>query len=376
MRKGSQTIVGWTSSDGDIGVSAYDQESGDTQSTVLDPAFEVDDHSSPAIFVRDDDRLVLFWTEHNTQTIYWKISETPSDVSSFGPLKSFDTASAVNYPQPVPWDGGIRLYYRYGSGDSSVWAYRDSTDGASSFGARQTLFDDASESWNYIHPYVDSNKLHFAMGDHRMETPGIYHWYLEDGTYYESGGTEIQSASSAITAVSDVTTVYDGGASGNNPPKQYDLQTDSNGNPVVVFTEHVETGSGGGDGDYRARWAKWDGSQWVVGAEITAMGGAMPENHYYEGGLSLDSQDPTTVYVSVEQDSRNYQIQEWTTNDGGSTWSKVRDRSRGVGTITNPTKRGRPISPRDHDGSVSVLWFEGKYGGFTNYLTRIQRDTS
>ncbi len=85
------------------------------------------------------------------------------------------------------------------------------------------------------------------------------------------------------------------------------------------------------------------------------MGDSLPENHYYEGGLSLDSADPTSVYVSVEQPNRNYEIQEWQTSGNGSSWTKQRDVSAADATFASPTKRGRPISPRGHQGDLPIL---------------------
>lgn len=362
-------------SDGSIGLTEFDHANDTFSDTVVDSEFDVDDHNSPAIYRRDDGHLILFWTAHNNADIRYAISDNPLDASSFGSIQTIGTDDVVDYPQPVAWNSNIRLYYRYGGGTDSRWSYRESADNGQTWSSRQDVFDDSNEEWTYVHPYRDGSQIHFAMGDHRMTDTGIYHWYLEGGDYYESGGTLIQSADSAITSVSDLTRVYDGTASGNNPAKQYDLICDSNGNPHVAFTEHVSTGSGGGDGDYRARWGTWDGSQWVVGSEITPMGGALPETHYYEGGLSLDSQDPSTVYVSVEQDNRNYQIQEWTTDDGGLTWSKVTDLSPADATLTDPTKRGRPISPRGHDGSELItLWWAGMYSDYTNYDTQVRRE--
>jgi hypothetical protein len=343
---------------------------GTTTTTEIDRVSVIDDHSSPALYRRSDGRLVAFWTDRGTatdDTLYWTISDNADDISSWGSVNSFTATSEVDYAEPVAWNSNLRLYYRMGG----PWKYRVSTDSGASFGSEQA-FTNFSESRIYIHVWRDGSQLHFALGDHRMTSTGIYHWYQESGDYYTSDGTLIQSASTELTSLSDLTLVYDGTAQGNNPAKQYDLTTDSNGNPVVAFTEHVSTGSGGGDGDYRARWAKWDGSQWVVGAEVTAMGGALPESHYYEGGLSIDRADPTTVYVSVETSNRNYQIQEWTTADNGSTWSKARGVSAGDATLTDPTKRGRPISPRDHDGALPVLWWAGYYDDFTDYLTQVR----
>jgi len=352
-------------------VSAVDPVTKATRTSVLGRVPVIDDHSSPAIYVRDDDRLVAFWTVRgsgpDTDTMFWRIAANSLNIDSWGETRTFAGSEIIDYPQPIEWDNNLRLYHRLGGSSSTLsWVYRESTDGGQSFGSPQTLHN---IGYGYCHPYRDGGKLHFAVGDHRMSPSVIGHWYLENGDYYQSDGTLIKSESTAIADTTEITTVADL----SNNVKLYDLITDSNGDAYIAFTEHVATGSGGGDGDYRARWAKWDGSQWTVGSEITAMGGSLPETHYYEGGLSLDSQDPTTVYVSVETSNRNYQIQEWTTSDDGASWSKVRDVSPSGPTVTSPTKRGRPISPRGHQDDLRVLWWEGRYDFYTDYKTRGER---
>ncbi|ELY39893.1 glucosyl hydrolase family protein [Natronorubrum tibetense GA33] len=364
-----------------VGITAYDHNDGATESVrVSDELDWTDDHSSPAIHVRDDDRLIVYWTDRGegTENMDYAISENALDISSWGSTQSFTSADVenVDYPQPVPWDGELRLYYRVGGHIDGKWKYRVSTDGGETYGSEQDFVDLVSEAI-YIHPYQHEDRLHFALGDHRMDTPAIRHWYLEGGDYHESDGTVIQSGDQELTDETELTLVYDGEASGNNPPKQYDLICDGAGRPHVAFTEHVETGEGGGDGDYRARWAKWDGSEWVIGSEIVEMGGSLPEEHYYEGGLSLDSQDPTRVYASVETDNRNYQIQEWSTDDDGESWSS-KDLSPADESVTRPTKRGRPISPRGHQNDLPVIWWAGRYDHFnysqgSGYDTKVQR---
>lgn len=372
MRVGEQTLIGSISNEGQIQLSAFDHGTGSLETNGI-ATVTADDHSNPAVFVREDGHIIAFWSDRfsNQDEMRWRISDSPGDISSFGALRTFTGSDNLNYAEPVTFGGEIRLYYRVGPIGSGVWAYRASTDGGETFGSPQTIADWGAAT--YIHVYEDGERLHFASGDHREDTPQIRHWYEESGDYYTSDGTLTQSASDPITDESLLTTVFDPTDPGNAPPKQYDL-TVKNGNPYVAFTQHEETGFGGsGAGDYRARWAKWDGSQWVVGSQITEMGGAIPEGHYYEGGLSLDSQDPTTVYVSAETADRNYQIQEWTTDDEGSTWTKVQDLSPSGSTFVDPTKRGRPVSPRNHGGDLSALWWEGRYDDFVDeFDLRIQ----
>lgn len=370
--RGGKTFVGSVTSGGDIAVTQYHHSDG-TARTKRIFANGADDHASPALYIRDDGRILVASANYagDSASIYYVLSDNPLDVGSWGSVGKFTSPTGqIGYPQPLPWNGNIRMYHRTGK-NGWAWVYRVSADGGNTWGSEQDVLH-FGENWQYVHPYRDGSRIHFANGDHRLPDPSIRHWYLEGGDYYTTDGSLIQSENNALTNPNDITTVFDASATGNSPAKTYDIKTDENGNPYITFIEHVDTGSGGGDGDYRARWARWDGSQWIVGSEITPMGGAMAERHYYESGICLDSQDPSTVYISVEQDNRNYQIQEWTTNDDGSTWSKVNDLSSADATITDPTKRGRPVSPRNHNDVLNVAWWIGEYSRYTDYDTQIQ----
>lgn len=377
IRYDDYTFVGWMDSDSSIGITKYDHTDNsathETIGSVTDD--RDDDHSSPALYIRPDERMIVFWSPRSgsqENEMIWRISDNALDISTWGPEKTFSESSDVDYYLPVEWNGDLRVYYRVG-GTGSFWKYRVSTDDGDSFPDDNVVVDDSDEDYIYIHIYRHDNRLHHAVGDHRMVTPSIRHWYLEDGDYYESDGTHIQSADSAITDIMETTAVYDGTDSGNNPPKQWDLVVDSNGNPYTAFVEHVETGDdGGGDGDYRARWAGWDGTEWVVGSEIAQMGGSITHDdpgHYYSSGLGLDDQDPTITYVSVEVEDRNYQVRKYDTDDFGSTWDRTdlsaADEVDGVESGDDGSgKRGRPISPRNHQGDLVALWWAGMYDDY------------
>ena len=88
-------------------------------------------------------------------------------------------------------------------------------------------------------------------------------------------------------------------------------------------------------------YARWTGSEWVV-HELTAAGGSISDDGkepFYSGGLTLDHEDPSTVYLSRPVDG-NYEIETWTTADGGATWT-----SKPV-TAQSGVKNVRPVSPR------------------------------
>jgi PKD repeat protein len=103
---------------------------------------------------------------------------------------------------------------------------------------------------------------------------------------------------------------------------------------------------------------------------ITPAGGSIaedPREPYYSGGITLDHEDPGTVYLSRSVDGA-YEIETWTTPDGGQTWT-----SEAV-TAGSGTKNVRPVSPRGmlpFSGDMSVLWMRGRYPYYLTYQTSI-----
>ena len=75
--------------------------------------------------------------------------------------------------------------------------------------------------------------------------------------------------------------------------------------------------------DHRYRYARWTGAAWDV-HQITPAGGTFREDGgspYYSGGLTLDHEDPSRVYLSRQTGPGTWQVETWTTPDGGASWT-------------------------------------------------------
>ena len=101
--------------------------------------------------------------------------------------------------------------------------------------------------------------------------------------------------------------------------------------------------------------------------EITAAGGSFREDggrRCYSGGLTLDHEDPSRVYLSRQVGPGAWQVETWTTADDGATWTSRRSRRGG--------KNVRPVSPRGMaatGGDKSVIWMNGGYWSYEAYDT-------
>ena len=136
------------------------------------------------------------------------------------------------------------------------------------------------------------------------------------------------------------------------------------GGPVIVFASlHSPT-------DHRYHYAHWDGSDWIV-EDITPAGGTFREDGgspYYSGGLTLDHEDPSRVYLSRQVGAGLWRIEMWDTADEGANWTP---------TIisVDEGKNVRPVSPRGmpsaFDDDLRVIWMRGAYPSYETYQTSI-----
>jgi hypothetical protein len=131
---------------------------------------------------------------------------------------------------------------------------------------------------------------------------------------------------------------------------------------VIVFARFPS------ETDHRYLYARWTGTEWAVN-EITPAGGTIRGDGlrpYYSGGLTLDHEDPSRVYLSRNVGAGAWRVETWTTADGGASWT-----SQAVSTAAE--KNVRPISPRmsAFDDDLGVIWMRGEYPDYVNYKTEV-----
>jgi hypothetical protein len=147
----------------------------------------------------------------------------------------------------------------------------------------------------------------------------------------------------------------------------WDIAVDSHDRPVIVYATFPA------EDDHRYRYARWDGVSWSD-HEITAAGGWFPTARrgtqqftaHYSGGVTLDHGDPSVVYLSREIDGV-FEIERWTTPDGGASWT-----SRPI-TSKSAKNNVRPYVPAGNapDGP-QVIWMNGDYVNWMDYSTGLR----
>jgi rhamnogalacturonyl hydrolase YesR len=385
--KSRKTYVGWVTATGTVQVSSYDHDTSLVQVATLRDSLEADDHSAPAILVRPDDRLMVFYSPHcrtmaemtpggkSIAGMFYRISERPEDVSSWSDEVRLEMnmgdAFGWTYPTAVELaNEGNRIYlvWRGGNGQPLLALSDNGTD---------WLFGGTFLTTGGIRPYfkMDSDGLGridiaFTRGHPNGEPEnGIYYVRYRDGALYHADGRKIKDMWDLPLEPGECDTVYSGRGVGR--AWLWDVAADSLGNPVIVYAVFPS------EDDHRYRYARWDGTEWQD-TEIVAAGRWFPRNGveglsqqvYYSGGIALDHSDPRVVYLS-RPDASVFEIERWVTKDGGLTWwfEPV--------TCRSGDSNVRPIVPEGHAaGGPELIWMHGDYRGYTDYFTDLRMRVS
>lgn len=360
----NETFVGWIDWTGHVTIGAYDPTFGVMRTHVLGQIFH-DDHSAPSIFVEPDKRLTVFWSGHNGATMDYRSTLRPEDISAWGPLQHVTqriTGSlGFTYPNPVllPADGNKLYLFWRGADWSADYATR-------------TLAGTWSRSHRLIavpgqRPYlkVDTNGsntigLAFTNGHPRNVVTSIYYAALRAGALWTAGGRRISLVKNAPIAPRRADVVYNAGPSGIRS-WVWDVAFGADQRPVIVYATFPTNQN-------HAYWyARFNGRRWTRHFMTFAGGTIAPRTieREYSGGITLDHSNPSIVYLSREV-HRSWEIQRWTTNDGGAHWRHTTV-VRGGG-----THNVRPVVPRGWNGGpMGLLWLRGDYRDYTVYRTWI-----
>lgn len=353
----------------DVVAAAYDHGTRSLSTTVVHGSFSADDHANPSIHVRNDDRVMLFWSGHNGDRIHYAISRDPESVAAFGPRRTI-AQDSVTYPNPVrsPDDREtLYLFYRdrtrtydatndeYGYiGDGHLY-YRTSRDDGLTWGDQTRIAAPPEGHYSlYFLPVRGDDAIHlfFTDAERGGDAPkwDVRYARFRDGNLYSADGDPIAEPRDLPVAKSDLEVVYDSTADGNHYAWIWDGAVDDDGNPVVAYATFPSTLA------HEYRYARWDGRRWRD-HHLTDAGryiARQPIELHYSGGLSLDRDDPDVVYGCVSRGER-CELRRFETATGGETWSESTVTKRPIGCAI------RPVVPRNAGTDVPVLWTVGSY---------------
>jgi hypothetical protein len=360
---GGVTYVGWVDREGDIKVRSLGHANGERVTAQLAARLNRDDHANPSIHVRPDGRLVVFYSRHVGPAMHFRVSTSPGDVSSWGPPQTLPTNTSgirgYTYPNPIRLAAEQRTYVFWRGGNYNP-TYSIQEDGSGSWSAARNLMVMPGERPYAKFAESGGDTIHVAYTNaHPNEYPSVNLHYvrIRGGMIERASGQPVAPLGGTPIAPADGDLVFDAA----EPCWVHDVAADSGGRPVIVFASFPSAG------DHRYWYARFTGTAWER-HEITAAGGSFREDGgspYYSGGLTLDHEDPSRVYLSRASAS-GWAVEQWSTPDGGASWASA--------PVATSGKNVRPVSPRGlspFSGDLSVVWMNGSYPNYVDYATSI-----
>lgn len=376
-----QDQPGW----GNVELAVLNLQSYKKYVVVLHEKLEQDDHNSPSLLVLPDGRYLVIYSKHSQEPrIYYRFSKEPHNPFEWGPVINYNTPGKkevpwggdnVTYTNPVRLareNGRTYLFHRgvgqdpnylVSNDDGHTWAYG---------GKLYVGLDGYSPYTKYASNSLDT--IHFiATEDHpRKFDNSLYHGFVLDSKIHQSDGTVIAPlamGSKTTVNVVDLTRIYQGGP--NNVAWLTDVQLDTEGHPVVLFTVQVDSAGlpkGQGGVDHRFHYAHWDGSCWHQ-SEIAYAGKRLYAGEEdYTGLGAIDPQNTNVLYISTDADPItgkpliskadnlcHHEIFRGITSDGGKTWKWTNV------TANSTVDNLRPLVPFWSDQRTILIWMRGVY---------------
>lgn len=378
--------AGGAARNGDIDVVSYDIATGAVQSFVLHDSFQADDHDSAALYLRPDGRYVAMYAGHTSdQLSRWRVSSSAHDLTTWGGEQTLNNGAGTTYSNLhfLPGDDGGtgRLYNFTRSVNFDPNILISSNQGVSWGHVGKLLTEGGGGDRPYVRYFSDGTRIHFITTERhpRDYDNSVYHGYIQDGQLFNSNGALLDSNLFDFSAVApnQLTPLLVAGTNVDGAVMRrawtVDASIDGAGNPVAVYQARAN----GDDTDHRFFYSRWDGTKWnryslaYAGSYLYA-----PENDY-TGLVSIDPDDPNTVYLSsnVHPDTqaqligadgqRHYELFRGTTADGGKVWQWT------PLTFNSTQDNIRPVVPQWNIDNTAVLWLRGKYNTYTNFDTEV-----
>jgi hypothetical protein len=360
------TLAAWADSDKNIRVASYDHDSKMQTIVTLASNFSSDDHDVPSLHVDHDEHVLVFWSGHAGQTMFYRRTTNPGDVSTWDPQRTVPTNVAgiegYTYPNPVRLTGENNRLWLFWRGGNFNPTFSTTTDRLNWAPARNLIYVAGQRPYvKYATNGLDTIHFAFTEAHPRSLVTSIYYARYKAGAFYRANESQIATIAQLPLEPAQADKVYDGVASGAKA-WTWDIALDADQNPVIVFATFPT------DTDHRYHYARWDGSRWLD-HEIAHAGGTMSGDHAepnYSGGINLDQRDPSRVYLSLQK-SGHFEVEEWQTGDGGATWAK---QPITAGSVTN---NYRPQPPRKQlvGQDLDVLWMHGTYPSYIAHQTAL-----
>lgn len=380
-----RTYAGWIDSFGNITVGFYDHDLDTVVSAVVAQNVEVDDHDNPSLLINRDGTITVFFSKHASHDpIVMVHSSRPEDISEWEEPQKLvlnDTLAYRGYSDTYTYTNICRLedendkLYLFWRGADFKPNYSVSTDGGASWSPGKILIL-PERLYRDRRPYLkvssnQKNTIHLAFTDgHPRVEPhnSIYYAKYRNGNLFGADDEKIADWSTMPIEQRQADVVYDADASGVKA-WIWDVAEGRDGNPVIVYSKFPN------DSSHIYCYAIFHEGTWNNYELINSgkwfpqtPGGQNEREPNYSGGIVLDHNDPSQVYLSVMRDGI-FEIEKWSAKDFGRNWNHKQV------TAHSSSDNVRPFVVRDYSekDTLRLLWLRiDKYIHYTDYQSSIR----
>lgn len=381
----SRTYAGWVDSMGNIVIGFYDHDLKKIETKVLHKNLEIDDHDNPSLFIDQAGKLRVFYSKHSgSEPIFLAKAKAPENIYEWETTEGLRLNDSIAY-------GGLSNTYTYTNvcqledENNKIFLFWRGADYKPNFSvsadmgktwSRGKIFILPERIYKDRRPYLkmasnNRDVIHFAFTDghpNAEPTNSIYYAKYRNGVLYKANGGKITDWSALPFEPSEADVVYDAAAS-KEKAWIWDVAENKKGDPVIVYSQFPN------DTTHLYYYSTWSNGRWN-NHKLTnsgswfpkTPGGAKETEPNYSGGIVLDHNDPSNVYLSTSKNG-TFEIEKWTTHNEGNDW-KIEEVTK-----NSESDNVRPFVIRNYSGSDSlrVLWLNVKrYIHYTDYHTAVK----
>ncbi|HUI93859.1 MAG TPA: BNR-4 repeat-containing protein [Chitinivibrionales bacterium] len=380
-----RTYIGWNTniSSGAQYVGYYDHDTKTTASVELPRHYPADDHNHPSVIVRPDGRIMIFHTGHDGKEISEYISKQPEDISA---LDTFTVTIEdwCCYPDVsfLSKEGTQGRYYLFFRDSLQEPHFRTSDDWGKTWAKEQWLYTNNPHGYKPYFKCASNGVDEIHMDIERENRAGggsipTYYMKYKNGAFYQASGKLIATIDQLpiVNTVLD-TVIMPGNYGGGGTV--WDIMYDANDNPCILYDMFFANNA------IHVYWyLRWTGSYWFKRPLVNSGANDGVSGQQFCGGFTFDHENPNVIYMSrqsvkpsatpfnlADTSFANYkkistadfvtvntqfEIDKWTTADGGLTWDSV------AITRGSANKNLRPCVPRGHKDNMNInlIWLDG-----------------
>jgi hypothetical protein len=383
--KYKRTYCGWIDSKANVIIGYYDHEKRNLETDTIHRALEIDDHDNPSLFFESDGTIQVYYTRHSKEDgIYVTRSLQPENIHDWSQTRLLalnDTLSGPEFSKTYTYTNITQLKNE----SDRLFLFWRGLD----FKPNVSISDDNGNRWStgkililperiyknrrpYMKVTSDGEQtIHIAFTDghpNKESANSIYYVAYKNGQFLKADGEKILSWDDLPLDPGSCDKVYDASKS-RERAWIWDITHNKTGSPVLVYARFRD------ESNHMYYYATYENGNWINYELVNSGGwfphtpdGAIETETYYSGGIVLDHQDPSRVFLSREKNGV-FEIEQWKTNNNGKDWD-----------ITPVTENSvndnvRPFVVRNYPNSESpvVLWMNlRKYIHYTDYDASIK----